>query len=325
MISVGRPKKPENAGLPPRMTPRRYPSGVVAYYYTSGRKKIPLGTDLGRAKLEWAKLENQTDLPGTFAAVVAEWRRTELGKRGVYTQKQYEKYFDELLPAFGYIPLGEICTVHCQQYLERRSAKIQANREISLLSSVFNWARRLGYTKTHNPVPGVRRNFEPSRKVYVTDEQFAEVYVRAMFWQQDAMDLALLTGQRPGDILSWTRQNIVKGCLDFRQAKTDTPMRIVIEGALKDVLERILARPRAVSSIYLIADEKGQRVTVDRLQKAHVKARGAMTWQFRDIRKKTGTDVDELDVARRLLGHINESTTARYYRQVKGDRVKPLR
>lgn len=50
-----------------------------------------------------------------------------------------------------------------------------------------------------------------------------------------------------------------------------------------------------------------------------------MRWQFRDIRKKTATDVDELRGAQRLLGHASETTTARVYRQVKGEKVKPLR
>jgi integrase len=323
MNDVGRPKS-KHKDLPPRMIARVYSSGKVAYYYNAP-KRIPLGTNLARAKLKWAELENQTQTPGTFAAVVAEWKRKELGKRGPYTQKQYEKYFTELLPAFGHIPLDAIETVHCQQYLYRRSAKVKANRELSLFSAVFNWARRLGFTRAPNPVPGVEKNPEAGRKVYVTDEQFDEAYARASFWVQDAMDRALLTGQRPGDILSWTRHHIVRGCLEFVQAKTSKAMRIEIEGRLQVVLERILTRPRGVSSIYLIADEKGQRVSVDKLQKHHQQARGDMTWQFRDIRKKTGTDVDELRRAQGLLGHTSEATTSKFYRQMKGDKVKPLR
>jgi len=215
--------------------------------------------------------------------------------------------------------------VHCQQYLHRRSAKVKANREISLLSTIFNWARRLGYTKASNPVPGIEKNREIPRRVYVTDEMFTAVYAGALPWVQDAMDLARETGQRPGDILKMARTDIRDGCLWVTQDKTDAKLRIEVEGELKRVLERILARPRAVSSIYLVADDKGQRVSVDRLQKAFLKARGAATWQFRDIRKKSGTDARDLKHAQRLLGHASETTTARVYRQVKGEKVKPLR
>lgn len=325
MIEMGRPKKPENAELPPRMVPRVYPSGKVAYYYNKGRKKIPLGTDLNRARLEWAKLENRSGVPGTFAFISAEWKRTELQKRGHYTQKQYEKYLAELQPAFGHIPLDAIEPVHCQQYLYRRTAKVKGNREIALFSTIFNWARRSGFTKAPNPIPGIEKNHEAPRKVYVTDEQFSAAYENALPWVQDAMALARETGQRPGDVLKMTRQDIREGCLWVTQDKTGAKLRIEIEGELKNALERILARPRGISSVYLVADDKGQRVTVDRLQKAFLKARGEMTWQFRDIRKKSGTDSPDLKHAQRLLGHASETTTARVYRQVKGEKVKPLR
>lgn len=323
MIEMGRPKTVYR-DLPPRMVARRYPSGKVSYYY-NGKKKIPLGSNLTQARLEWAKIENGSTLPGTFAALVTEWKKTELGKRGFYTQKQYEKYLTELLPAFGHMPLDAIETVHCQQYLYRRSAKVKANREVSLLSAVFNWARRAGFTKAPNPVPGIEKNAEAGRKIYVTDQQFQSTYEKAVFWVQDAMDLALLTSQRPGDILSWTRAEIREGCLWVAQAKTGTRLRIEVVGELKRVVERILARPRAASSLFLVADEKGQRVSVDKLQKWFLKARGEMTWQFRDIRKKSGSDVDELRKAQGLLGHASEATTAKFYRQMKGDKVKPLR
>lgn len=323
---MGRPKKGENAALPPRMIVRRYPSGAVAYYH-NGKKRTPLGRDLNRARLKWAELENAGGIAGTFAVVVADWKTTELAKRGPYTQRQYEKYLEELLPAFQHAPLEAIATVHCQQYLARRSAKVKANREISLLSTIFNWARRTGLTMAPNPVPGIERNHEEPRGVYITDEMYQRAYEseHATNWYRDAVDLSKLGGQRPGDTLAMMWSHEVDGCIWITQAKTGAKLRIVVEGEFKDTLDRIRARPRKVSSVYIVADEKGQRITVDRLQKQHLKARGEMTWQIRDIRKKTGTDVEDIRDAQRLLGHASEVTTARVYRTVKGNRVKPLR
>ena len=324
---MGRPKKAENAALPPRMVARRYPSGAVAYYYNGKAKRIPLGRDLNRARIEWAKLENAGVLPGTFAAIAGEWKAVELAKRGVYTQAQYEAYLEELGPAFGHIPLDAIGTVHCQKYLEERSAKVKANREISLLSTIFNWARRTGRTAAPNPVPGIERNAEAPRGVYITDEEFnrARSSEQASLWYQDALDLLLHTGQRPGDVLAMTWSHEIDGCLWVTQGKTGAKVRVEIEGELAAVLERIRARSRKVKSVYLVADERGQRITVDQLQKARVKARGDMRWQIRDVRKKTATDLDELRHAQRLLGHATEVTTARVYRTVMGNKVKPLR
>lgn len=325
VVGMGRPKS-RHSNLPPRMIARVYPSGRTVYYYNvSPTNRIPLGDDLNQARLEWAKHENADSPAGTFRHVVEDWKKDQLASRGHYTQAQYRKYLVELTRAFGHIPLEHIQPVLCQQYLLRRSAKIMANRELSLLSTIYNWARRTGLTIAANPLGGVLRNKEAPRKVYVTDEQFNLAHAAAGPWLQDAMDLALFTGQRPGDVLKMTRQDVRDGCLWITQDKTGAKLRIEVVGRFKDALERLLTRPRTVQSVYLVADEKGQRITVDRMQKAFQIARGSMRWQFRDIRKKTATDVDELRGAQRLLGHANEMTTARVYRQLKGEKVKPLR
>lgn len=324
---MGRPKKPENADLPPNMARRRYPSGAVAYYYTGAGKKEPLGSNLNAARTAWARRENAAGIAGTFAAVVDDWKPLELKKRGPKTQEQYEKYLDSLLPAFGHIPVDQIGTVHCQQYLELRSAKVKGNREISLLSTIFNWARRTGRTMAPNPVPGIERNFEPPRLVYVSDMELvrAKEHPKAPAWYREAIDLLLHAGQRPGDTLAMMWPHVVDGCLEVTQAKTKAKLRIEVEGELAVVLDQIRARPRKVRSLYIIADDRGQRVTVDQLQKVHVICRADMTWQVRDVRKKTGTDSATLKHAQSLLGHRRETTTATFYRQMKGDKVKPLR
>lgn len=325
MKDMGRPKT-VHRDLPPRMIARVYPSGAVAYYY-NGAKRIPLGRDLSRAKIRWAELEGGPGGPGTFGALAGEWKGKELARRGVYTQAQYEKYLVELLRAFGHGRLDAIQTVHCQQYLERRSAKVKANREMSLFSTIWNWGRRTGRTAAPNPVPGIQRNHEEPRGVYVTDEMYRRAYEheKAPQWYRDALDLLQLAGQRPGDTLALTWKHEMDGCLWITQAKTGAKLRIAVQGELAALLERIRARPRKVASLYIVADEKGQRITVDRLQKVHSLCRGEMTWQIRDVRTKTGTDAEDLRHAKQLLGHATEKTTERFYRATKGEKVKPLR
>ena len=141
---------------------------------------------------------------------------------------------------------------------------------------------------------------------------------------QDAMDLAYLTGQRPSDVLKMSRKDMREGCLWVRQNKTGARMGIRIEGELKSVLERILARPRAVPSMFLIADAAGQPVTRVRLAQVFRKLCGS-DWQFRDLRAKSATDAGNLSHAQRLLGHRSEATTAGVYRRVKGNIVSPLK
>ena len=55
----------------------------------------------------------------------------------------------------------------------------------------------------------------------------------------DAMDLALLTGQRPADVLKLKRTDIRDGALWFVQNKTGQRLGVEITGELAAVIIRI--------------------------------------------------------------------------------------
>ena len=90
---------------------------------------------------------------------------------------------------------------------------MRANREKALLSHVFNKAREWGFTALQNPCQGVRGFNGSGRSRYVTDAEFDQVKAQAHFTVADAMDLALLTGQRPADVLKLKRTDIHDGAL----------------------------------------------------------------------------------------------------------------
>lgn len=324
---MGRPKS-VYLELPPRMTARRLKRGTVRYYYTGGGKRIPLGSDLNAARIEWARMENRgsgTGLTG-YAAVARRWEREALGKGTAReTQRAYGIALKFLLLAFQNHTLEEIKPVNIREYLDARPAKIAANREIAVLSIIFNWARERGIVDCPNPCLGVKRNEENHRSRYVTDAEYLEVWNRAGPVLQDAMDLAYLTGQRPSDVLKMVRQDIRDGCLWVRQNKTGARVGIKIEGEFALVLERILARPRAVASMYLIAGRRGEQLNDGQLRRLFDAANPDRTWQFRDIRAKAASDAKDLKHAQRLLGHTTETTTAGIYRRVVGDKVSPLK
>ena len=64
---------------------------------------------------------------------------------------------------------------------------------------------------------------------------------------EDAMDLAYLTGQRPADILKLKRTDLRDGALWVTQGKTGTKLRISVVGSLSDVMSRILSRKSLLS------------------------------------------------------------------------------
>jgi integrase len=82
------------------------------------------------------------------------------------------------------------------------------------------------------------------RLFYITDNMFDLVYQHAGEPLRDAMDLAYLTGQRPGDALKLTERDIDGMFLVIKQNKTSKPLRSEITGKLAELFERIRTRKR---------------------------------------------------------------------------------
>jgi integrase len=306
------------------MTGRKVGERVLYYY---GQKKLPLGSDLTKALQKWAELESGEPTPNTFKQAAERWEREYLKDKAKGTQQVYTIYLSSLIDAFGHFQLDQITPQYVRQYLDWRTAKISGNREIAVLSIIWNWSRERGLTNLANPCAGVKRFRERPRDRYVTQEEFDSVYTVAPRIVQDAMDLALLTSQREGDVLKLKRADIREGCLWFAQGKTGRKVRIRIEGRLNTVLERILGRSGAVQSLFIVSDDQGQQVRSYALQRAFRKAQkeaGTDYWQIRDLRAKAVSDEPNLKTASDRAGHADEKITATVYRRLKGNLVGPL-
>jgi hypothetical protein len=102
-----------------------------------------------------------------------------------------------------------------------------------------------------------------------------------------------------------------------RRGKTGKLVRFRIEGTLKVVLERILASTKAVSSVYLIADERGQPVNIDNLEKRFLRPAARRRGSFGTSGQGV-TDENDLRTASQRAGHADEKITAEVYRRIKG-------
>ena len=141
------------------------------------------------------------------------------------------------------------------------------------------------------------------------------------------MDLALLTGQRPADVLKLKRTDIREGALWIVQNKTGQRLGVEVSGELAVIIARIDERSRQAISAWLIQDESGQPLTQCALRSRFDKARtlAKVDFQFRDIRANAATDTGNLAHSQTLLGHKNRDMTEHYVRARVGERVKPLR
>lgn len=331
--------------LPPRLRARRrHKTSKTFYYYdarSNGKGEIPLGSDYALALKKWAELEidaqpKHQDII-TFRYAAERYLREVVPTKAPATQhdnlrelKQLYKFFDNP-PA----PLDQIKPIHIRQYLDWRESKTRANREKALFSHIWNKAREWGYTDLTNPCQGIKGHTETGRKeIYIENNVYDAVYQQASQPLRDAMDMAYLTGQRPGDILKMSETDINDGMLQIRQAKTGKKLRISIECELDVLITRILQRKQQypIRSLYLIIDDTGQPFSSSMLRSHFDRARAAAgipksQFQFRDIRAKAGTDTAEStgDIyrAQQQLGHANVTMTHQYIRNRRGDKIKP--
>jgi len=339
----------------------RHRKNVTYYYYDHGgrpRKEQPLGTDFVLAVKRWAEI-HEGDLPSQ-AVTTLDGAFTVYVKNIIPT-KSHRQQEDNLAQIallkefFGSdAPLDDIEPVHIKQYMYWRQQKaaewykskgrevppnagaVRANRDIEVMSHMFNYSREIGLTRSPNPCSGVKSFQERGRDVYVEDDIFAKVYAKADEPTRDAMDLAYLLGQRPQDTLGYDERDIRDGFIHLKQQKTSMKLRMEITPEVRRVLERIRARKARykVVSTTLIVNEKGERMSLDTLQRRFRDARRAAgikdaDFQMRDLRAKAGTDKadssGDIRQAQKQLGHTSVTMTEHYVRNRRGEKVKPTR
>ena len=313
--------------------PRFHRKGKV-WYHVSGtlpRVWTKLSSDRAEALRQWAQREGVRDDDSSrlFSVVARRYVREVFPTKAVQTRRDNDKEVANLLKVFAHMPIDAIAPMHIREYMDIRGqvAKVRANREKALFSHIYNKAREWGYTALQNPCQGVKGFTEKGRSRYITDAEFDQVKALAHFTVADAMDLALLTGQRPADVLKLQRSDIRDGALWILQNKTGTHLGIEVTGELAAVIARINERPRRAISSYLIQDESGQPLTQYALRSRFDKARtlAKVDFQFRDIRAKAATDTGDLAHSQKLLAHKNRNMTEHYVKTRSGERVKPLR
>lgn len=336
MHPVGR-RRTKHKSLPPRMHLKR-----GRYYY--GRNQEFIGTSYADAIVVYGEREaaRSGKRPTTFGQLAEQYQARVIPLKAPQTRKDNARELARLLSVFGKAPLEKIQPAHIRGYLDNRMATprkgskapprlapVRANREIALFSDVWNWGRSSGMMAFTNPCDGVERHREMGRERYVTDDELRAVWEAADEPLRDALDLYHLTGQRVSDVLAMSLTDVRDGCLWLRQGKTRKPLRLVVEGDLETLLERIKGRKYpdgVVVTLKLVRDGKGRALSYNALANRLEKARAAagVHFQLRDLRGKAATDLEDLALAQKLLGHTTRAMTERYVKQRVGEKVHPL-
>lgn len=357
---MGRPRNPRNSDLPPGMVRRRRPrkdgTEWIGFYYVARwsdgtRTEIPLGTDLNQAKQEWARLEKSKIPPPPselMGGLFDRYEREIIPTKRPRTQQDNRAELRQLRKAFQNAPITAITPQVVAQYRDARTAKTRGNREIALLSHIFTIAREWGVLEGENPCARVRRNKEQPRRFYADDAVWSAVYAEAVQELRDAMDLAYLTGQRPGDTIGATTADITEQYFLVEQSKTGKRLRIRLfndqgePNGLHAFLDGLIERRKftGITTSRLITNESGLRMSYGMLRNRWDEARQraarkveavdeAMAarireFRFMDIRPKAATDIEDIGDASKLLSHSKEQTTMTIYRRV-GEIAKPTK
>jgi integrase len=305
-----------------------------AYYYDmrgTGKPDIPLGTDYAAAILRWDELHyRRPRIIGTVQEAIERWRDECLpGYASATTRRNYAQNLRRIEPVFGPAAWDSITVATISEYLSRRTAKTQANREKACLSVIWGKAREWGMTTLPFPAYKMRlRNREFASHVEVTDEAFAAIYTHADQVLRDAMDIASATGLRVRDVLG-LRLTDVRGDKMVVTAKK-TGKAATFDLTASAILPAIIERRRAAKAPHVFLLVCGSKVVTERMLTDRFKAARAKAAAecpdcagllLRHMRKRAAQLAGSLQEAQSLLQHGSAATTQRHSKSAAARRA----
>lgn len=342
----------ENNGLPTRWKFQhgayyfRVPPGLEALW--DGKKMFRLGKTLPEAYKTWADRIGDPDRARTVGQLLDRYLLEVVPGKAKTTQAGNRIFIAALRKAFGNAPLGALKPQHVYQYVDKRSKKTSAHREIEILSHAYTKAVQWGYIDRHPFKGEVRLAGEAPRTRYVEDWELVEALAMktkhkaaSVIVIQAYLRIKLLTGLRRGDLLRLTMAQLLDDGIHVTPGKTakSSGKRIIIgwSDELRAAVEEAKAL-RPVLSPFLFCNRKGKGYMKEEDGTANgwdsnwarfmdrVVADTKVEERFteHDIRAKCASDAETLEHARALLAHADSRTTDRIYRR-KPERVKPLR
>lgn len=237
------------------------------------------------------------------------------------TQKDYAWIIGKLREHFGHREVNSLKPKDIGQYLDVEKGKQSRNRQIAVLSAVYTKAVGRWYVADRNPCLGVERNETHKRDRYVTDEEFKAVRALLSERHQAAMDLALLTGQRQGDLLKLTWDEVLDDGVFFQQGKTGKKLLIQYTDELEAVLTRCKRMLPNIPRRFVLRRRDGKRYSSEGFKAIWIRAMNkavesgviATRFTFHDLRAKCVSDTKDIQAAFERAGHTSMSMTRGVY------------
>jgi len=322
---VGRERK-SRTDLPERVYHR---NGAYYFVHKATGKWERLDSDYAKAMQKWATLVVAATRTETMGNLFDRYLLEVVPGKAERTQRDNRQELRFLRAFFGNMLIETVTPVNVAAYRDNREAKVRGNREIALLSHVFNYAIRWGL-RTDNPcaVPGLRTRERP-RTRYVTSEELEAFKTLCPAWLKGYLDLKTLIGARQQDMLALRWGDIDSDGILITPLKTagstGKRIKVGITEELRAVLDRI---PRKQDLLF--PTRTGEQYTpmgfgaVWRKIMAKFVEAGGERFTEHDLRGMVATDMDDAASAQKLLGHKSITMTEAYIKARKTDVVAPL-
>ncbi len=258
----------------------------------------------------------------TFAELVDEFAERHLSTKR--SGGETERYLRRCaVPVLGPLKVSDVKRRDVISLVEEKGsiAPAAANRLLTSLSSMFNWAIRRDLAE-HNPASLVQPFPERSR-----DRVLSEDEIRTL-WQRldaaphlggalrDVLRLVLATLARPGEAAGMRRDEIQTDWWEIPSGRTKNRRshRVPLGSLAREILDR---RPRDGEFVF---PHRGGALSSLAISNAVLRARAELgvDFQAHDLRRSGASHLAALGVGRfvieRLLNHSDQTVTGRYDR-----------
>jgi integrase len=306
-------------------------------YYWVGRQggKVMwrrLSADLSEALRLWEILEQAAPTGSrSVTAALDRYLQHKAATLAPATVRLYGICRRRLAAAFAeFTDVAQLRPAHIRQYLDARSAKKAANREVSLLAASLGYAVELGWLDA-NPCREVTHHQEAPRRRCYSDAELASLREAADDRLRCLIDLALLTAMRQGDLLALRLSDLTDEGIVIQQRKTGARIVYQWTDALREAVGRAKRLRRRVGSVYLFADQRGAALKPKTVASAWERLRkkaDVTDAHFHDLRATSLTwakEAEGIDYAQRLAGHASSKMTESYVARRAVTKVRPIR
>lgn len=226
---------------------------------------------------------------GTVGWLIMEYKKDERFQRlRLTTQKKNLICLNALAEKYGDVPADHITRLVARSFCMSFTAKSRPSLMAAVCRTLFNFGRDIGGVK-ENPFESLRLARIPARQAVWSMELIEQVKAAALTEGCPsialAIQLALDTGQRAGDLRTLTWAAYTGTHLRFRQSKTGVLLDAPVMRSLRAVLDATERKAPAI----LICEATGKPYSKDMLSRAFrdicAKVPGTEALQFRDLRR----------------------------------------